>query len=122
MATGRHHSGAQSAHGGDRLAVLALLLHRQRTRARRQRRRWQTLKEGGAEYANGMQRWSEAIDGALGTAEQISREPANDIHDLVIKFEATWWWIVEDDSMLDATAKRWLTTFRGALRLLAQKG
>jgi hypothetical protein len=56
---------------------------------------------------NAHQAWSDAVDEALKIAEVISRQQAHDIEELAIQFEATWWWIVEDDSVLDGSARRW---------------
>jgi hypothetical protein len=38
----------------------------------------------------------------------------------VIKFDATWWWIVEDESLLDDRVRLWLMRFRRSLRQLAR--
>jgi hypothetical protein len=60
-------------------------------------------------------KWSDTADQTLGIAENISREPAQDVVGLAIKFEAICWWIVEDDSLLDEPARRWLLRFRRSL-------
>lgn len=122
MAAGPHQGDDTHApRVGDRLTALGLQLDRERERARRQWRRWQSLKElDDTEAAVAGQQWSDTIEAALRSAEQISQEPGSDIHDLVSKFEAAWWWLIEDDSILDATAKRWLLRFRRELRRLAR--
>jgi hypothetical protein len=60
------------------------------------------------------------VDHAFHTAEIISREPAHDLTGLAIKFDAAWWWIVEDESLLDETARLWLIRFRRSLHRLAR--
>ena len=64
--------------------------------------------------------WSKAVDDALQIAEAISREPAHNITELATKFEAMWWWIIEDDSILDVTTRQWLARFRRSLIRLAR--
>ena len=67
------------------------------------------------------QAWSETVDEALRIADAISREQAATLSDLLIQFDAIWWWVVEDDSILDASARRWLPRFRRSMRGLAAK-
>jgi hypothetical protein len=62
--------------------------------------------------------WSEVVEKALTTAETISRQRPRDLDELRIQFEAMWWWIVEDDSILDGSARRWLRRFRRSLQKL----
>ena len=63
--------------------------------------------------------WSDAVEEAITTAEKISWQRPGDLIELLIQFEAIWWWVVEDDSILDGSARRWLNRFRRSLRRLA---
>ena len=110
--------GAESA-----LHVLDQELNRHRTRARRTWRNYQAIDEelDAAASAAAHRVWSDAVDDALRVAEAISRERPRDLGELLIQFEATWWWLIEDDSVLDGTARRWLRRFRRSLRQLAAK-
>ena len=65
--------------------------------------------------------WSEAVDEALRIADAISRKQAATLAELLIQFDAIWWWLIEDDSILDASAKHWLKLFRRSLRGLTAK-
>jgi hypothetical protein len=60
------------------------------------------------------------VDQALHTADIISHEPAHDLAGLVTKFDAIWWWIIEDDPLLDDRARLWLMRFRRSLHRLAR--
>ena len=64
-------------------------------------------------------RWSGAIEDALAAIERISGERPSDFHGLLLQYEAIWWWISEDDSVLDRSTRRWLMRFRRSLRRLA---
>jgi hypothetical protein len=105
----------------DRLQALGGEFDRERARARRQRRHWEAIKNepdasGAAAAAS---EWSATIEQALGIAEVISRGPAHDFAGLAIKFEAAWWWIVEDDNLLDDRVRLWLVRFRRSLHRLS---
>ncbi|MEO7221635.1 MAG: hypothetical protein ABIY37_04110 [Devosia sp.] len=52
-------------------------------------------------------------------ANLIARLPATNLNGLAVKFDAIWWWLEQDDSVLDAAATRWLRRFGLALRRLA---
>lgn len=66
--------------------------------------------------------WSDAVEMTLKIVDAISREQAHDLGELRVQFDAIWWWIVEDDSLLDASARRWLRGFRRSLhQLVTQK-
>jgi hypothetical protein len=117
------HGRPGSAAADDRLRALGEDFDRLRVRARRQRRQGERIAQepGAANAAAAAREWSATIDQILRIAETISREPAHDLVELAIKFEAAWWSIVEDDSLLDETARRWLLRFRRSLRHLAGK-
>jgi hypothetical protein len=66
--------------------------------------------------------WSDAVDDALRVAEAISVAPVHDLGELLIQFEATWWWMGEDDNVLDGSTLRWLARFRRSLRGLVREG
>jgi hypothetical protein len=66
--------------------------------------------------------WSDAVEEALTIVEAISMAPVHDLRGLLIQFEATWWWIREDDNVLDGSTRRWLGRFRRSLRRLAREG
>lgn len=106
---------------GDELARLARELTKCRARAGRLWRRYQVIDDqldpGAATLAH--QAWSECVDASLGIVDSISGQPAHTPADLFIQFEAIWWWIVEDDSILDVGTKRWVVRFRRSLRRLA---
>lgn len=97
-------------------------LQRLRRRAGRQWRAYQGADDGGdrrvASEAHAA--WSHSVDEALAIVEIISRRPAHDIVELAIKFEAIVWWVMEDDSLIDAAARRWLVRFRRSLRHVAR--
>ena len=63
--------------------------------------------------------WSIAIDDALAAADALSLERPADIHDLLLQYDAIWWWIREDASVLDESTRRWLGRFSRNLRRLA---
>jgi hypothetical protein len=65
--------------------------------------------------------WSDAIDDALRIAEAISREQPHSLGDLVVQYEAIWWWVSEDADVLDASTRRWLLRFRRSHRRLASE-
>ena len=69
--------------------------------------------------AKAHQAWSDAVEDTLGIVEIISRERPRDLADLLIQYEAIYWWISEDDSVLDTGTRRWLGRFRRAIRSLA---
>ncbi len=103
------------------LSPLALTFTRCRTRVGRRWREYQTIDEKRDPDASAAahQLWSDTVDEALAIAEAISRQSAKDISDLLIQFETAWWWILEDDSILDGSARRWLSRFRRSLRRVA---
>ncbi len=103
------------------LPGLGVEFERRRARARRTWRRYQAVNEAlDPVLAAGLHSaWSRPIEDALETAEVISRERPNDLKALVIQFEAIWWWIGEDDNVLDGSTRRWLMRFRRSLRRLA---
>jgi len=99
---------SSNASASSHLAMLGRTLDQLRRRSYRQWRHYQSIDEGedAATASNAHKEWSDSIDEALGVADAISREPVHDLTDLVLKFDAVWWWIVEDDSVLDLTVKR----------------
>lgn len=103
------------------LPALARDLDRSRRRARRLWMKYQAT--GGqpqpAASADTYQAWSDTVDEALEIAEAMSRQQARNLAEVAMQFEAAWWWIVEDDSVLDAGMRRWLRRFRRSLRRLA---
>jgi hypothetical protein len=60
------------------------------------------------------------MDDALRIIEAISAEPVHDLRGLLAQYEAIWWWLREDDNVLDASTRRWLGRFRRSLRGLAR--
>ena len=68
------------------------------------------------EAARAGETWSATIDAAMLLAERIAKTPAHGIDGLVVKFDAAWWYLVLDDSILDANAARWLAAFGRSLR------
>ncbi|MBL8600039.1 MAG: hypothetical protein JNL14_20065 [Devosia sp.] len=47
-------------------------------------------------------------------------ERTRDLDDLLIQYEAIWWWIGEDDNVLDGTTRRWLGRLGCHLRRLVR--
>src|SRR5665213_3662860 len=96
------------------LTALDLDLQRCRARAARLWHKCQAIDERldpeGSTLAH--RAWSEAVDAALRIADAISLEQATTLADLLVQFGAIWWWIVEDDSILDASVRHWLRRFR----------
>ena len=105
------------------LTTLGQDLQRCRARAARLWRRYHAIDEQLDPETSSLAHlaWSEAADEALRIADAISREQATTISDLLVQFDAILWWIVEDDSVLDASARRWLRRFRRSLRALTAK-
>ena len=104
------------------MTELARDLRRCRTRADRLWLAYQAINEeddAAASLAR-HQSWSDAVEEALAISESISRQHVHDLQELTVQFEATWW-IVEDDSILDDSARRWLRRFRRSLRQLASE-
>jgi hypothetical protein len=60
------------------------------------------------------------MDDALRIIEAISAEPVHDLRELLVKFDAVWWWTKEDANVLDSNTLRWLARFRRSLRGLAR--
>ncbi|MEO7223090.1 MAG: hypothetical protein ABIY37_11510 [Devosia sp.] len=106
---------------GEAVLDLGRQLVRHRSRAQRAWRQYQGADETGDPIATqrAHQLWSEAIDDALDVAEAISRQRSISLADLVVQYEAIWWWVREDDNVLDCSTRRWLGRFRRALRRLA---
>jgi len=98
--------GSASDVGNDhRLTELDAQLVRLRRRAARQRRRWHGLRDIGDDAAKtAAAAWSQTIEDALEIATKIAQQPAHDLDGLNVKFSAIWWWLVLDDSILDACA------------------
>ena len=107
-----------------RLHELERGLAQQRSRSRRAWLRYVAADEASDSTASTMahQDWSDAMDGALTIVEAISTAPVRDLRGLLIQFEATWWWIKEDDNVLDGSTRRWLGRFRRSLRTLTKEG
>jgi len=119
MAGGRSQNEHAAARSSDaRLAALGREFDRRRRVAHRSWRAWQ-LNAGHDEVGRRPEAWSAAIDASLAVAEAISRTPADDLEGLLVKYEALWWWMNEDNSVLDASLKRWFSRFRRDLRRLA---
>jgi hypothetical protein len=118
----RRHQRAHRDAGEDRLPALGREFEQDRARAHRQRQRWEAVRHEPDSPAatRAAQTWSATVDQALHTAEIISREPAHGLAGLVVKFDAAWWWIIEDDTLLDDRARVWLMRFRRSLHRLAR--
>lgn len=103
------------------LPALSLEFERRRARAGRAWRSYKATSDtvDPIRAADLHSAWSGAIDDALETAEAMSREPAGDLQELLIQYEAIWWWIRSDDNVLDGSTRRWLGRFHRSLRGLA---
>jgi len=100
--------GSASDAGNDhQLTELDAQLGRLRRRAARQRRKWQGLRDIGDDAATtASATWSQTVEDAFAIATEIAQQPAHDLDGLNVKFSAIWWWLVLDDSILDACANR----------------
>lgn len=116
-----HHHAGGGTESERTLHDLGRELFRRRARAARAWRRYAALDNelDPEEHARAHEAWSQAIDEALVTSELISRHRALTLDELLVQFEAVWWWIGEDDNVLDGSTRRWLTRFRRSLRRLA---
>jgi hypothetical protein len=114
--------GPETADLTDMLA-LAPRFEQLRRRSRRQWRRYQSLDDEGGRIAAAAahEAWSTSVEETLGVVEAISLAPAESIANLAIKVEAICWWVVEDDSILDAALRRWLVRLRRSARQLARE-
>lgn len=110
------------AREADQLELLGADLARAAARVRRLSHKVKVARQTGDEdrLAAISEDWSRTMDKALQLAGAIAQLPANDVHDLVVKFEAIWWFLVEDDNVLDASAMRWMRRFRRSLRSLGR--
>lgn len=106
------------------LPELERRLAQQRAQARRAWRRYLAADELADSVASSRAHgdWSDAVKDALRIIEEISKAPVHDLRGLLIQFDATWWWIGEDDNVLDGSTRRWLGRFRRSLRGLATEG
>ena len=101
----RRHPQAHAPALGSGLSSLGRDLNKSRTRAWRLWRKYQSIDEEldrmprTLHTAHGPRRWRRRSS----VADAISREPAHTLDDLLIQFEAIWWWIIEDDSILDSS-------------------
>ena len=105
------------------LTSLSRDLRRSRAQAARLWRIYQAIDEhldpSASTLAHGA--WSAAVDDTLKIVDAISRKQATSVDEVVVQFDAIWWWVVEDDGILDSAARRWLRRFRRSLRGLAAK-
>ena len=121
MAKGEYGRRATAAADGGVLHSLGVEFERHRARAGRSWRRYRSTSETAESVlaAELHSDWSQAIEDALETADAISRERPSDLKELLIQYEAIWWWIGQDDNVLDTSTRRWLGRFHGSLRRLA---
>ena len=113
---------ASDAENDQQLTELDAQLVRLRRRAAWQRRKWQSLRDSGDDAATtAAAAWSQTIEDALEIATEMAQQPAHDLDGLNVKFRAIWWWLVLDDSILDASAKRWLRAFSKSLGQVAYR-
>lgn len=120
MAIGRV---AAELEGESPLTALGHDLGRSRRRERRLWRSYQGIDEKRDPIASAAahQAWSGTVDDALKIADATSRAQASDLGELLLQFEAIWWWMVEDDNVVDGSTRRWLHRFRRSLRRLAAR-
>jgi hypothetical protein len=64
-------------------------------------------------------RWSTTYDELSALADQIGRRPARDIADLMVKFDALSWLLLDDGAVLDRRAARQVGLFGRQLTELA---
>jgi hypothetical protein len=91
------------------LPTLAAHLERCKRRASRLWKNHQAINEqlDPAASAGTHRAWSDQVDEALEIAEAMSRQQANDLAELASQYEAIWWWLIEDDSVLEGSAEGW---------------
>ena len=87
-------SGAKAGRGGDRGAGTAL-------------------------YKSAWSRWSATADELAHNVESILSEPAQNVSDLAIKFEALAWLLLSDGAVVDQHAERQVRIFGRQLRRMA---
>ena len=106
MARARSPAAAPRPPSDEPLLALGAELARLRRRAGGQWRKWRRLQDGAndVEAARAGESWSATIDAAMQVADRIAKTPAHGIEGLVVKFDAAWWFLVLDDSILDANA------------------
>ena len=73
--------------------------------------------EVGADAA--WQRWSHAVSELESVAAAIAKMPAHNLTDLLIKYRALRWALIDDDTIVDDTARRQVLAFGRALAVLA---
>ena len=121
MTRRKNRSGRTAPAGNRPLPELGRQFTRQRARAQRAWRVYLATSEmDPAASAEAHQAWSDAIDEAVLTVEAISVEHVHDLDDLLIQYEAIWWWVGEDDNVLDGSTRRWLGRFGRHLRRFAR--
>lgn len=120
MTPGQHRGGRVD----DGLPELGRQFLRQRARAKRAWRMYLATSEkiDPATSVKAHQAWSDAVDDALRTVEAMSVQRPHDLDDLLLLYEALWWWIKEDDNVLDGGTRRWLGRFGRHLRRLVRGG
>ena len=118
MTRRQNRSGRPAPAGNGPLPELGRQFTRQRARAQRAWRVY--LATNGmtdpTASAKAHQAWSNAVDETVLTVEAISVESVHDLDDLLIQHEAIWWWVGEDDNVLDGSTRRWLGRFGRHLR------
>lgn len=124
MTRARHHAVEGGPAAKSALPTLGRQFMRQRARAQRAWRSYAATSDkiDADASAKAHQKWSDAVDSALLTIQAISVEPAHDLSELLLQYEAIYWWLGEDDNILDGSTRRWLGRFRRSLRGLARKG
>lgn len=64
-------------------------------------------------------RWSATVDELESVAAAIAKTPAHDLTDLAVKFRALRWALIDDNTIIDDTARRQVLAFGRAIAALA---
>ena len=70
-------------------------------------------------YHGAWARWSATADEIAALNDRIARHPARGINDMIIKYEALQWSLLDDGALFDTAVRRQVVTFRRDLAALA---
>ena len=73
-------------------------------------------------YHTAWARWSASADEIAALIDRIGRHPARSIDDIIIKYDALQWSLLDDGAMFDTAVRRQVIAFRRDLVALAGSG
>ncbi|MBI4923344.1 MAG: hypothetical protein HY834_16505 [Devosia nanyangense] len=85
---------------------------------RRQRAALDTIREK-VGYHTAWARWSASVDEIVALIDRIARYPARSIDDMILKYEALQWSLLDDGALFDRAVRRQVVAFRRDLVALA---